>query len=353
MSVLFFVLACTGAGDTDPGDTDLGDAGLAGDTDAAEGAFFPAGNPWSADASAAPVDPSSAEITAWMAAHSPPNGWGTGTFRVDFSIVPVTAAAGTPKRAYTAEPDYYYQPDCDFAPVPLPAGGRVEGGPASFSGDDGGYECLDYDSGADCHLVVHAPSEHRLYEVYHATVRGGEFRGGCLAIWDTSRVYPATGRGDQCTSADAAGFPILPLLFTADEIAAGRIDHAIRFTLPNDMIRQRQYVRPATHGTNTSGPATSIPYGAHLRLRADYPLDTLSPPAQVVARALQKYGMFHADGGNIALTAASDALTTAKWAEVGFDTRSLAALKATDFEVLDAGPTIEVTFDCRRTPINE
>ena len=50
----------------------------------------------------------------------------------------------------------------------------------------------------------------------------------------------------------------------------------------------------------------------HLRLRADYPIDSLpSEGAKVVARAMQKYGMYHADGGNIALTAQSDAHTTA------------------------------------------
>lgn len=96
-------------------------------------------------------------------------------------------------------------------------------------------------------------------------------------------MIQSNGRGQQCTSADDAGFPIAPLLFTADEIKAGRIEHAIRFILPNDMIRARKYVAPATHGTNTSGPATSGPYGFRMRLKAGFPVETLSPAAQVVA----------------------------------------------------------------------
>ena len=55
--------------------------------------------------------------------------------------------------------------------------------------------------------------------------------------WHLKAIYPAEGRGDHCTSADAAGFPIAPLLFNADEVFAalpsGDLGHAIRFILPN------------------------------------------------------------------------------------------------------------------------
>ena len=91
---------------------------------------------------------------------------------------------------------------------------------------------------------------------------------------------------------------------------------------------------PATHGTNTSGPATAIPYGGHMRLKADYPVETLKPAAQVVARALQKYGMYMSDGGSIALTAQADVVSCATWAEVDLGPQDLNMLKATDFEVI-------------------
>lgn len=104
------------------------------------------------------------------------------------------------------------------------------------------------------------------------------------------RVYPPSGRGEQCTSADAAGYPIAPLLFDADEVAAGSIDHAIRFILPNDRIRRGEYVHPATHGTPaTRGPSDAPAYGTRLRLRADFPLESLpNPAARVVARGMQR-----------------------------------------------------------------
>jgi serine/threonine-protein kinase len=166
-----------------------------------------------------------------------------------------------------------------------------------------------------------------------------------------SRVYPPSGRGEQCTSADAAGYPIAPLLFTADEVAAGRIDHAIRFILPNATIRAGEYVHPATHGTRaTTGPKEAPPYGVRLRLRANYPLETLpNEAARVVARAMQRYGMLLADGGRVALTAQGDRFTRAKWAGL-LDALDLRALRPRDFEMIEAGERIPLTNDCVRNP---
>jgi serine/threonine-protein kinase len=164
-----------------------------------------------------------------------------------------------------------------------------------------------------------------------------------------TRVYGPSGRGDGCTSADAAGYPIAPLLFSADEVAAGHIDHAIRFILPNARIRHGSYLHPATHSTGaTSGPSSAPPYGAHLRLRPDFPLSSLpNEGARTVARALMKYGMLLADGGNIALTAQSDRFTTHKWSGL-LGPRDLAAIKPGDFQMVDGGTRYPANVDCTR-----
>jgi serine/threonine-protein kinase len=138
-----------------------------------------------------------------------------------------------------------------------------------------------------------------------------------------------------------------PLLFSADEVASGSIDHAIRFILPNDRVT-RGYVRPAVHGTRTTGAGAAPAYGVHLRLKPGFDIDSLpTEGAKVVARALQKYGMYHADGGQIALTAQSDRGTAAKWDGL-LGPRDLASLKVEDFEVIDHGAMIDLTFDCTR-----
>jgi len=297
------------------------------------GPFFQQSMFFNRDVTNAAKSPDSAAMIASLRSAG---GWGNGDrMHIDFSFDVLGADASTPIRTFTPTADFF-EPDCDHVPVPVPVNGNVEG--------ETGYACT---TDGDCHLIVHDKSAGKLYEMWRADINGASFDGGCLAVWDTKVTYGETLRGDQCTSADAAGFPIAPLLFTADEVAAGEIGHAIRFILPNDRIR-RGYVRPATHGTDTTGGATAPPYGVHLRLRADYPVDSLpSVGARVVARALQKYGMYHADGGNIALTAQSDRYTTAKWDGL-IAPQDLYALKVEDFDVIDEGAMITLTLDCVR-----
>jgi hypothetical protein len=311
-----------------------------GDDDGAPGTgeFFPAGSWFYDDVSGrSPAANSDAIIQSLRAA----GGWGNGDqLQIDFGIEVLQAGSGTAKQAFEPTRDFGL-PDCDPVAVPLPEGGNVEG--------ESGYACT---SGGDCHLIVFAPEEHRLYEMWKANVSGGTFFGGCLAVWDTSQPPPPEGRGEQCTSADAAGFPIAPLLFTADEVAAGEIPHAIRFILPNDRVK-RGFVPPATHASSTTGDDNAPYYGVHLRLRADFPLASLpSDGARTVARAMQKYGMYHADGGNIALTARSDQRTDAKWDGL-LGPRDLAAIQVEDFEVIDHGAPMPLTFDCTRTPLHD
>jgi hypothetical protein len=265
-------------------------------------------------------------------------GWGErDRMRIDFSFAVLHATPGTQMRTFTPDATYFMQPDCDVEPVPVPSSGNIEG--------ESGYACT---RGGDCHLIVIDDANHKLYEMWKANIQSAtEFKGGCLAVWDTAKSYDKALRGDQCASADGAGFPVTPLLFTADEVASGEIDHAIRFVLPNNRINQG-FVRPAVHAAYTEGDEGAPNYGVHLRLRADYPVESLpSEGAKVIARAMQKYGMYHADGGEYALTAVSDRYSTAKWAGLLAED-DLNELLVEDFEVIDHGPEIEITNDCMR-----
>jgi len=250
------------------------------------------------------------------------------------------ADENTPKRTFKKTGDFF-TPDCDDVPFPVPAKGALEGEDA--------YECK---SDGDCHLLVVHKQEKKLYEMWRANVSGGDFFGGCAAVWDLTKNYPPSLRGEQCTSADAGGFPIAAMVFSADEVFAGSIDHAIRFILPNARIRKGAYTHPATHATGAcQGGPDAPPYGVRFRLRKDYPLASLpSDGARVIAKALQKYGMILSDGGNVALTATSDRFTEHTWAEVGVDAQSLAELLVGDFEVVGLEQTIPYTADCVRTP---
>ncbi|MGA2351494.1 MAG: hypothetical protein ABSF70_13745 [Terracidiphilus sp.] len=300
--------------------------------------FFPPGSVWTQDISHAPLDPQSSVMIAWLA---DAGGWGhNNRMQVDFSLRVMQANASTPQVPFHKGQGFYVADSDVVSTFPLPAGGGLEAQP--------GYRCpTDED---DCHLIVVDRSHSKLYEAYQANYAEGVLTANFVAVWDLNRVYPPSGRGDQCTSADAAGLPIAPLLFNANELATGSIDHALRFVLPGPRIRAHVFVYPATHAGAPRGPVSAPPMGVRFRLKASYDLSKLTPAAQVVARSMQKYGIFLADSGNIALTAQNDADTKAKYADIDFTSHDLQDLKVTDFEVVDMGTPIPLTKECVRNP---
>jgi hypothetical protein len=299
--------------------------------------YFPAGSIWTQDISRAPVDPHSSAMIAWLANAG---GWGTGKMHVDFELRVLQANANTPHVPFRKGAAFYSADSDVLSTFPLPVKGGLEGAKD--------YTCPSEQE--DCHLLVVDRSRGLLYEAYQANYAKGVLTANGLVVWNLNRVYPPSGRGDQCSSIDAAGFPVAPLLFNADELATGSINHAIRFILPNPRMRANFFVHPATHAGAPRGPSAAPPMGAHFRLKASYDVSKLTPAARVVARAMQKYGMFLSDGGQIALTAQSDEDTTAKYADMGFGPHDLADLKVTDFEILDMGTPIPLTYNCVRNP---
>jgi len=317
---------------------------------------FPAGAVWNQDISQAPLHPNSASQISTL---NTLGGFGYGRMQIDFGMHIVNAPAGSPLRSILGYPSAgeYYAPDCEAigTTLPVPTNGAIEAS-TNLSCDN---------ANEDCHLLV--VQGNMLYEAYRANSSGASgMQSQCLATWKLDAIYPASNRGDHCTSADAAGFPIAPLLFNADEVFAatqvsnGDLGHAIRFILPNARMAtengQKVYVRPASHAGGPSGPSGTVAYGSRLRLRADFPVNLYNPAAQVILRTMQRYGIVLADGGNIALTAESDLFTTHSWSELGIDSRSFdqqvvgAPVKITDFAVLDTGPRIVETYDCVRNP---
>lgn len=333
----------------------------------AAGAVLPRLHPqswWNQPVIGAAVHPQSADMISRLSALG---GFGNNRMQIDFSIHVVPAAAGVATQAIVPIPsanpdDAYYAGDCEplGTAVPVPAGAAIEGS-ANMSCDN---------LNGDCHYLVWQPPQ--LFEVYRAHSAAGSLQAQCVAVWHAQGLYPATNRGEHCTSADAAGFPIAPLLFNADEVAAAvaaggdaDLGHAIRFILPNARMANdpglggvsgRLYVRPGSHAGAPSGPVDSVPYGARLRLRGDFDLSGYAAPARVLLRTMQRYGIVLADGGTVSLTGESDRFTTHTWASLGLEARefdqTVGATKVliTHFDVLDTGPRIAETYDCVRSP---
>jgi hypothetical protein len=141
------------------------------------------------------------------------------------------------------------------------------------------------------------------------------------------------------------------LLATSDEVANGEIPHALRFILPNDHMKHQVYVHPATHaGGPSSANANAPPYGVRFRLGASFDGTSFNTAQRVVLHAMKKYGMILSDGGNIALTFADDRLSSHKWATLGIGSSSFNSIAVNDFEVVDLGAEIPLTFNCVRNP---
>src|SRR4051812_17442909 len=184
---------------------------------------FPGNNPWNTDVSVYPLRANSSQYVANINGSGNtllhPDFGGGGAYGIPFKVVD----ASEPRRrvAYTA-----YGDESDPGPFPIPPNAPVEGGAAS----DG-----------DRHVIVVQRGTCNVFELGRAFWRGDHWDADVGVDWDLgSNALRPLG----WTSADAAGLPILPGLVRYDEVAAGEVRHALRFTV---LRTQRGYVFPATH----------------------------------------------------------------------------------------------------------
>jgi hypothetical protein len=234
---------------------------------------------WNRDVSADPVDPNSSALIASIGLATglhPDFGSGYGTpFGIPYVIVP----GSQPKVAihFTA-----YGDESDPGPYPVPANSPIEGG-ANAAGDR--------------HTIVIDKDNNRLYELFAAYPQSdGSWNADSGAVFDLTSDNVRPGAQPGWTSADAAGLPIFPGLVRYDEVAAGAIRHALRFTVANT---RRAYVPPANHWASSSTNANLPPMGMRVRLKASYVIPTsFDPQTRVILQALKTYGMIVADNGS-------------------------------------------------------
>ncbi len=214
-----------------------------------------------------PVDPRSEEYMAAMNAggrflHA--DFGGDGEYGIPFIVVPGSQAQ--------VPMSFDYEDESDPGPYPIPADAPVE-------------------LGSDRHILVVERDSCTLYETFDTNRNGAGWHAGSGAIFDlrSNGLRPA-----GWTSADAAGLPILPGLIRHDEVKAGRIAHALRFTVQRT---QRAYVAPARHFASPSTDPALPPMGLRVRLKADFDVSGFGPTARVILTALKEYGMFLADNG--------------------------------------------------------
>jgi hypothetical protein len=222
--------------------------------------------------------------------------------------IPVTRVRpGQPMVDVTFE----YSSESDEGPYPIPPDARIEGGP---------------DSDGDRHVILLDTSRCRAYELFAARPgSNGSWQAGSGAIFDLRRN---TLRPRGWTSADAAGLSVLAGLVRYEEVAAGKVDHAIRVTAPGTAD---SYVWPARHAASTESSASLPPMGLRLRLRGSVDIDGMPRQARVIAQAMKTYGVIVADNGSPWYISGTP---DDRWDNEAL--RALAALTGDDFEVVDA-----------------
>jgi hypothetical protein len=269
--------------------------------------LFPADNVWNVAIDALPVDANStAYITTIGAARTVHPDFGT-VYNGAPNGIPYIVVGGSQPRVAVS---FDYADESDPGPYPIPPDAPIEGGPQS---------------NGDRHVLIVDRDNCKLYELFAAYPNpDASWHAGSGAIFDicSDALRPASW-----TSADAAGLPILPGLVRYEEVAAGSIDHALRFTAPQT---RNAYVWPARHKASSLTGTNYPPMGQRFRLKASVNIASFGPNVQIILRALKKYGMFLADNGSSwFLSGAPDP----RWSDD--ELHQLGLLHGSDFEAVD------------------
>lgn len=316
LALALVLTACSGVSKMVPTPPGTGGGNLAcsvmtpGQT-ASLGGFVPfsSSSLWNTDISSAPVDANSGSIISnWVGSVNVHPDWGNDpTYGIPYVVV--DGSQSLVKVNLGAYPD-----ESDPGPMPVPASAPVEGGSSSTG---------------DRHVLVLNNANCFLYELYNASPNSdGSWNADSTAVWDLLSTGNAQ-RPYTWTSADAAGLPIFPGLVRYDEVAAGEIQHAFRFTLPRTSAG---FTPPASHSAATTSDTTAPPMGMRLRLKSSYDISGFSTQMRVILTAMQKYGLVLADNGSaLFVTGVSDS----RW---GSDLDSLKTVPASAFEVVQINP---------------
>jgi hypothetical protein len=204
---------------------------------------------------------------------------------------------------------FLYSGESDPGPYAIPLNAPIEGGS---------------DSTGDRHTFSVDINNCILYELYNAFPQISSWKADSGAIYN---LLLNNLRPNTWTSADAAGLPMFPGLARYDEIAAGEIRHALRFTVPQT---RQAYVWPARHFASPLTGSQYPPMGVRFRLRASFDISGYSPSNQIILKALKKYGMMLADNGaSWFISGAPDP----RWDNS--DLHNLGNVHGSDFEVVD------------------
>ncbi|HEY1656179.1 MAG TPA: hypothetical protein VGF86_13820 [Candidatus Tumulicola sp.] len=151
---------------------------------------------------------------------------------------------------------------------------------------------------SDAHSFVLQKDSCHIYELYETTYSNGKLSAYSGGDWNLTKPYVVRNPGSS--GPNATGTSMFAGAVKYPELASGAVNHALLLIVPYDMLAQWQFVSPATStdGIPYKGPGPmAMPYGAKLRLRADFPITGFGTQAKAVVKALQTYGAIVSDTG--------------------------------------------------------
>ena len=282
---------------------------------------FPPTSAWDADISAAPLDPDNEAITSasgFAGLHLHPD-FSSTTGGIPYVVVDSSTTPLVPIDVVS------YPSQSDVAYAPFPANAPIEGSPAACTGGPSHYQ-------GDQHVLVLDRNRCMLYETFNSVYCDGKWSADSETIWDLKNFEQ---RPWGWTSADAAGLAIFPGLVRYDEVAAGAINHAIRFTMEQtkDDANGGYFVEPATHAAGNIWGVHNV-MGMRIRLKASFDISGYSAANQVILTAMKKYGMILADNGGYFFF---QGVPDSRWDDD--DLVKLESVQSSNFEVLQMAPT--------------
>jgi hypothetical protein len=333
--------------------------------------LFHTNNPWNQDISSAPVAADSASVISAIGggtkihpdwgADSPADG-NSPLYGIPYNVVHGNSTA---KISVIID---NYPGESDIIPAPIPTNAVIEGDYEDGPNPNG----PGYNNGqrGDSHLLIWDEDNNIGYEFYGAarpddtnlidesSHTDGLWHAAQETVWnyDTNDFRPL-----GYTSADAAGLSILAGLTRPDEGlpasqgGQGAINHALRMTLPSSIVSD-QYIYPASHIVNATG---TLPFGSRLRLRNNNTVNsliaTMGPESQIVAHAMQHYGLILADiGSSMYVTGTSAAINSTNGISLVWDMDDildgLRQIAASNFDVVNLAPAVTNLSQSSGTP---
>jgi len=284
---------------------------------------FPSTYAWNTNIASAPLDPNNTAITtaagfAGLHLHHDFSSVAGGDYGIPYVVVDSSSTPLVPIDVVA------YADQSDVAYAPFPPTAPIEGSPAACTGGPNNYQ-------GDQHVLVLDRDRCMLYETFNSVYCSGAWSADSETIWD---LQSSEQRPWGWTSADAAGLAIFPGLVRYDEVAAGAINHAIRFTMQQtkDDANDGYFVEPATHAAGTVWGVSNI-MGMRIRLNASFDISGYSAANQVILTAMKQYGMILADNGGYFYF---QGVPDPRWNDS--DLENLDSIQSSNFEVVQMTP---------------